>query len=964
MAISATLKTSGHLNPSTSGGHSADGNLPSVSVTAGNLLVVILACTMDAGGNGNPLGMSASGYTFTEITRTTQTTQYTSTIKAMRATIPSTGSVVVAVTDAVATYGIAYWVFEVSGHDTSTPIGGIIAVNDATVDGLKNITLNAAPASGDYTFGACFCDSDAATSNSHIDVGSGFTEASEVATVGQYGVGQAETRTGSTSTTVGWADLKPTSAPTLYSFAGLGFVVKAAAGSTLLTVANSGQAQSSESPTLSTGSSLAVANSGQTQASGSPALTQHQVLVVAGSGQAQTSQNVVFLTGRFPVAVDATGRYWEDQHGDPWFGVGDAAWSMIAQLTNAEITTYLEDRAARGINFVLVNLIEKFFADNAPNNVDNVAPFTGTILQSSLNNTYWLRVDHALSECLRLGITMLACPAYLGNSDSEGFGAEVAASYAVSSGVGLTNYGAALTARYPAASYPNLVYLIGHDRTPSSTLKAAEKLIADQLTGRLLLPGGTLGTGQADWSGSGITWDGDTVYSYSTDPASPMLTVWGNDAGPGVFLEGGYEGEAWSSQNRQDRREALYGSLGNGATGAFFGNFAIWRFSSGIGTDWTTQLASDGSLDLERFAGFVAAIGGSWAAALPDLTNTFQTSGSGNCRFSSDIGLIYTTTGATVDLTEISGSSALVRWFDPTDGTFTTVGTYSTSGSQVVSDPGANSAGAQDWVLVVEPSGSVALTVANSGQAQASGSPALTQHQVLAVQGSGQAQASGSPALVQHQVLAVDSSVQAQASTSPALTQHQVLAVDGSSQAQASATPALTQHQVLAVDSSAQGQASANVTLTVAGSLAVQDSTQAQTSGTAALVQHQVLVVQSSTQGQVSEQPTLGVGAVSLTVANSAQTQASGSPALTQHQVLAAAGSTQAQTSATPTLTQHHVLVVQGSSQAQTSANVQIGSVVVSVVSFGPAAITSAAEIGRPTVTPSAELGVVEVTPA
>jgi len=48
-----------------------------------------------------------------------------------------------------------------------------------------------------------------------------------------------------------------------------------------------------------------------------------------------------------------------------------------------------------------------------------------------------------------------------------------------------------------------------------------------------------------------------------------------------------------------------------------------------------------------------------------------------------------------------SGSSR-ARWYDPTDGTYKTVGRIANSGSHTFTTPGANSKNAADWVLVLE----------------------------------------------------------------------------------------------------------------------------------------------------------------------------------------------------------------------------------------------------------------------
>jgi len=49
-----------------------------------------------------------------------------------------------------------------------------------------------------------------------------------------------------------------------------------------------------------------------------------------------------------------------------------------------------------------------------------------------------------------------------------------------------------------------------------------------------------------------------------------------------------------------------------------------------------------------------------------------------------------------------SSGNSLARWYDPTDGTYRTIGRIANSGSRTFTTPGANSKKAVDWVLVLE----------------------------------------------------------------------------------------------------------------------------------------------------------------------------------------------------------------------------------------------------------------------
>ena len=65
----------------------------------------------------------------------------------------------------------------------------------------------------------------------------------------------------------------------------------------------------------------------------------------------------------FPLKLSADGRYVVDQKNRPFFMNGDTGWSLIVQLSQTDADAYLSDRALKGFNLVLVNLIERKFAE-------------------------------------------------------------------------------------------------------------------------------------------------------------------------------------------------------------------------------------------------------------------------------------------------------------------------------------------------------------------------------------------------------------------------------------------------------------------------------------------------------------------------------------------------------------------------------------------------------------------------
>jgi hypothetical protein len=419
----------------------------------------------------------------------------------------------------------------------------------------------------------------------------------------------------------------------------------------------------------------------------------------------------------FLTSVDVANKRLLDQYGNPWFGVGDAPWSLVGQLSEANITVYMEAAADKGINIIMFSAPEPYYTDNTPayRNSEGTGylPFTGTNFQSSLNNDYWVTVDHAIAEAKRLGITCLICPQYIGYG-GDGWETDLVNTYN-SSPSSLTTYGQALASRY--GSETNIVWLIGHDdNNITATLKAASKLIADELpANHLLAPGGhhDFADGTTSWASSGITFDFDTNYDYGETPGADTASTYASRTT--MFIEGKYEQEQSMGVGNAVLRWQMWEPLLAGSCGTIMGNNPRWHFQSGkelygfSGTwqdSFTNAAYNDSTVHLSHLAAFISA-NPSILTATPDTTNTFLTSPTTDyARFSTTIGVAYRTanTSTTLDTTELGGTGNVkIRRFDPTSGSYTTVAaSEAQNAARSITYPGANAAGGTDWVYIVE----------------------------------------------------------------------------------------------------------------------------------------------------------------------------------------------------------------------------------------------------------------------
>jgi hypothetical protein len=406
----------------------------------------------------------------------------------------------------------------------------------------------------------------------------------------------------------------------------------------------------------------------------------------------------------------------------PVFITGEAAWSLIAQPSAADVETYLADRAARGFNAIIVNLIEHLYANHAPADFYGDAPFSGASF-STPNEAYFAHADQVISRAAAHGITVFLFPAYLGsasgkcNFHNEGWGTDMEkASDAV-----MRAWGAYVGNRYKA--FPNIIYVMGCDadpRTCSPPLVGKLDAVATGIKSADSVH--LMAADNAGFQSSLDVWSGyswlDISDMYGASRVSKLNAEYTrSDFLPFFQGEDLYEHEYGSTPLSLRTRQ--YWSVLSGAyLGSFFGNNPIWCFnttnsdpstSCQNGRTWQSQLDSPGSVGQSWF-GKLFRSREHWKLA-PDIKHTVVTAGYGS-------GSTLTTTARTgdgqtiiayipngnsttlsVDMREITSGNNQAKcwWFDPSNGSTTLIGTYANTGSRDFTPPDSG-----DWVLVID----------------------------------------------------------------------------------------------------------------------------------------------------------------------------------------------------------------------------------------------------------------------
>lgn len=397
----------------------------------------------------------------------------------------------------------------------------------------------------------------------------------------------------------------------------------------------------------------------------------------------------------YPLKVSPNHRYLLDQKGEPFLLQGDAAWSLISGTTWDEADAYLRDRAARGFNTVLVNLIEHKF--KGPKNRDGETPFLTPGDFSTPNEKYFSHADRVIRRAAEYGIQVLLAPCYLGYKGlDEGWYDEVMANGPER----LRQWGLWTARRY--RDFGNIMWLIGGDRDPGQALPhmAAMASAIREADPRHLETAHCAPETPTAVCYAGQNWlDVNATYTYKLVHALLIADYNRKPARPFFLIESTYEGEH-DSTPVVIRRQAWWALL-NGGFGHIMGNRPIWLFDPG----WQAALDAPASRDMIRLGRFMRAF--AWFDLIPDHRREFLDAGwrdpagldyaAAATTRDHRAAVVYMPTARTVSvrLGRLKGRQATVCWFDPATGERTPAGVFPARGTHEFAPPGPG-----DWVLL------------------------------------------------------------------------------------------------------------------------------------------------------------------------------------------------------------------------------------------------------------------------
>jgi hypothetical protein len=409
----------------------------------------------------------------------------------------------------------------------------------------------------------------------------------------------------------------------------------------------------------------------------------------------------------YPLKVEANKRYLVEQNNAPFLMQGDAAWSLIVELNDAEVEQYLQNRHQKGFNAIMVNLIEHKFCKHPPMNFAGDGPFTTPGDFSTPNEKYFARADWVIRKAAEKGIAVLLYPIYLGAMGTdEGWVEEALANGPEK----CLDYGRYLGKRYK--DFDNIIWMMGGDRHPGPTLEDVDMVALGikEYDQHHVFSAHCDGPHSAVDDYAGGRWlDFNTTYDSEIVHARLLHDYNRTPAMPFVLIESSYEGEHNASEV-QIRRQAYWAVL-CGGFGHVFGNNPIWHFGGPglypIKVTWEQAMDLPGSVGMQLWGKLFRSR--RWYDLIPDQKHEVVTSGLGEFRGLDYLAAARTSDGSTmiaymptsrttsVDMSKIAASQVKAWWFDPRNGKTSAAGMFPASGMREFTPPGEG-----DWVLVLD----------------------------------------------------------------------------------------------------------------------------------------------------------------------------------------------------------------------------------------------------------------------
>ncbi len=437
----------------------------------------------------------------------------------------------------------------------------------------------------------------------------------------------------------------------------------------------------------------------------------------------------------YPLKVSTNGRYLVDQNNKPFLIAGDVPQALVTMVSTADAARYFDDRLAHGFNAMWINVLVAgpYYPDSPDDGstYDGIRPFTGYVPGGTdtahydlakPNEEYFARVDQMLTLAAKDGLLVFLDPIETGQwvPTLRNNGPAAAAIY-----------GQYLGNRYK--HFNNIIWLNGNDfntwKNPADDelLRAVAKGIKTAAPEHLQTVELNVYTSS---SFDDATWlpmiSVNSTYTYSPTYIQMLHSYNQVPVAPTYLVEAHYDlervGKPQDYGTTTVLRRQEYWTMLSGGKGQLYGSAYTWTFASG----WRFYLGTVGVTQFTIWEHFFSSL--PWQDLVPDQDHTIVTAGLGNygnlqtrvsqsdfCTASKTpdgsfvVAYMPTARTITVNMANLK-APANAKWFDPTSGAYTTIpgGPFANSGTRQFTPQGKNQDGDNDWVLLLDASGSIA----------------------------------------------------------------------------------------------------------------------------------------------------------------------------------------------------------------------------------------------------------------
>jgi len=434
--------------------------------------------------------------------------------------------------------------------------------------------------------------------------------------------------------------------------------------------------------------------------------------------------------------IQVNGHVLETESGKSFFPVADTAWLIASKLDRAEVITYLDKRKSQHFNtinmtaFINEGTEANQYGDHpfqiVSGKYDPLQPITttGSNPANAAEYDFWDHLDFIINSAKDRGLYVILLPAW-GARIAGAWGSGVPNSDVILNTGNAKSYATWIATRYK--NFDNIIWMISGDRSgvygSYDYRPAFREMAAGVLAGnpnRPLLQSFHPQKGKpnsSEWFHNDSWLSFNSIQDYPTVEEGSIRHDFAlSPTKPTWLFEGRYED--YSGFGSWQVRFQAYQTVFAGGFGYTYGHMSIWDFDS----DWETQMDDPGANDMQHLRNLMYSLSDShFFSLVPDQTLIDGDTGSMPDDTTSSrivairsggkgVAMVYSANGRniTVKMSQLYNAPMRARWFNPRDGSYSTISTNVPSGSGAPNhlfDPPGSTANGNDYILVLDEGG-------------------------------------------------------------------------------------------------------------------------------------------------------------------------------------------------------------------------------------------------------------------